>query len=181
MVPASVTKVPFGVTSMLALRSLLWAILLPGVVAGYVPWTFFGLDRTRADPTSAVFLTGAACITAGAALLTACIVEFARTGRGTLSPIDPPRHLVVRGLYRYVRNPMYLSVTLMLLGETLVSRSRSLALYWAVWFGWVNLFVIAYEEPWLRQQFGDSYRAYASRVGRWIPRTAAYEPAETRR
>jgi len=164
---------------LLALRSLLWAILLPGVIAGYVPWTFFGLDRTRAA-WSVVFLSGAVCAGAGAALLAACILEFARSGRGTLSPLDPPRHLVVRGLYRHVRNPMYLSVTLILLGEALLSHSRSLALYWVIWFGFVNLFVIAYEEPRLRQQFGDSYREYAARVGRWMPRTAAYEPPVSR-
>jgi protein-S-isoprenylcysteine O-methyltransferase Ste14 len=155
---------------LLALRSLLWTILLPGVVAGYVPWTFFGLDRVRANWTGPAFLAGALCVTAGAALLAACIVEFARSGRGTLSPVDPPRHLVVRGLYRYVRNPMYLSVTLILLGEVLLTRSSALALYWAVFFASVNLFVMGYEEPWLRRQFGASYSDYAARVGRWIPR-----------
>ena len=97
------------------------------------------------------------------ALLGACVVEFARSGRGTLSPVDPPRHLVVRGLYRYVRNPMYLSVTAILLGEVLLTRSSALAIYWAVWFAVVNLFVIAYEEPWLRGRFGDSYAEYAAK------------------
>jgi protein-S-isoprenylcysteine O-methyltransferase Ste14 len=151
------------------LRSLLWTILLPGVVAGYVPWTFFALNRIGWEWRPG-FLAGALIVAAGVLLLAACVIEFARSGRGTLSPVDPPRHLVVRGLYRYVRNPMYLSVTAILLGEVLLTRSRALAIYWAIWFAVVNVFVMAYEEPWLRGRFGDSYAEYAANVGRWLPR-----------
>ena len=115
-------------------------------------------------------MLGLLCVAVGAALLAACIWEFARRGRGTLSPVDPPKQLVVRGLYRYVRNPMYLSVTLIVLGELVLTRSRGLLLYWAVWFVAVNLFVLAYEEPTLRAQFGDSYERYTREVGRWMPR-----------
>ena len=154
----------------LALRSLLWTILLPGVFAGYVLWRFFGLGRTQFDLTSATQLLGFVCIGAGVALLAACIFEFARSGRGMLSPVDPPRHLVIRGLYRYVRNPMYLCVTMIILGEALVAHSVALAVYWAFWFMCANLFVIAYEEPTLRLRFGESYDEYTQRVGRWIPR-----------
>jgi protein-S-isoprenylcysteine O-methyltransferase Ste14 len=106
----------------------------------------------------------------GALLLGACILEFARSGRGTLSPVDPPRHLVVRGLYRYVRNPMYLSVTAMLFGEMLLTRSAGLAAYWAIWFVCVNVFVMGDEEPALRRQFGASYDEYTRHVGRWTPK-----------
>ena len=123
----------------LALRSLLWTILLPGVVAGYVPWRFFGLGRTPFDLTSPTQLLGLVCIGLGVVLLAACIFEFAWTGRGTLSPADPPPHLVVRGLYRYVRNPMYLSVTMILLGEALVVHSVALTIYWAIWFAAANI------------------------------------------
>src|SRR5881397_299046 len=147
----------------LALRSLLWTILLPGVFAGYVPWRFFGLARTQFDLTSPTQLLGLVCIGLGVTLLAACIFEFARSGRGTLSPLDAPRILVVQGLYKYVRNPMYLSVTMILLGEALVTASRALAIYWACWFVWVNVFVLAYEEPALRRQFGASYDDYARR------------------
>jgi protein-S-isoprenylcysteine O-methyltransferase Ste14 len=154
----------------LALRSLLWTILLPGVFAGYVPWRLFGLGQTQFDLTSPTQLLGLVCIGVGVALLAACIFEFARRGRGTLSPVDAPRHLVVRGLYRYVRNPMYLSVTMIILGEALVAHSVALAVYWAVWFVCANLFVIVYEEPTLRQRFGESYDEYTQRVGRWIPK-----------
>ena len=131
----------------LALRSLLWTILLPGVFAGYVPWRFFGLGRTQFDLTSPTQLLGLVCIGMGVALLAACIFEFARSGRGTLSPVDAPRHLVVRGLYRYVRNPMYLSVTMIILGEAFMVHSVALAGYWAVWFVCANLFVIVYRSP----------------------------------
>jgi protein-S-isoprenylcysteine O-methyltransferase Ste14 len=154
----------------LAVRSLLWAILMPGVVAGYLPWRYFGLRRARVDASDPPQLLGLLFIASGTALLAACIVEFARSGRGTLSPVDPPRHLVVRGLYRYVRNPMYLSVTTIVVGEWLLLRTSALAVYWAAWFAGVNLFVIGYEEPTLRHRFGASYDDYARQVRRWIPR-----------
>jgi protein-S-isoprenylcysteine O-methyltransferase Ste14 len=152
----------------LAVRSLLWAVLLPGVVAGYVPWRFFGVGRKSAAP-GPVQVLGVLCVAVGVALLTVCIVEFARQGRGTLSPADPPRHLVVRGLYKYVRNPMYLSVSVIVVGEAFWAGSRALAAYWAVWFACVHTFVVAYEEPYLRDRFGPSYHAYTRRVRRWIP------------
>ena len=157
-------------SALLVLRSLLWTILLPGFFAGYVPWMYFGLSEASVDWSNPLHLIGGLAIAAGVALLAACIVEFARRGRGTLSPLDPPRHLVVRGLYRYVRNPMYLSVTIIVLGEALLIQSRALAVWWAIWFVFVNLFVIGYEEPTLRRQFGGSYDEYTRRVGRWIPR-----------
>jgi protein-S-isoprenylcysteine O-methyltransferase Ste14 len=154
----------------LALRSLLWTILLPGFFAGYLPWRYFGLREARVDWWNPLHLLGVFSIAAGVALLATCIFEFARSGRGTLSPVDPPRHLVVRGLYRYVRNPMYLSVTTIVFGEVLLTGSRVLAVYWAIWFACTNLFVIGYEEPTLARQFGPSYDEYRRRVGRWIPR-----------
>jgi protein-S-isoprenylcysteine O-methyltransferase Ste14 len=154
----------------LVLRSLLWTIVLPGVVVGYVPWRFFGLAQARLDFRQPLHLLGLACVTLGVLLLAACIFEFARTGRGTLSPLDPPRHLVVRGIYRYVRNPMYLSVTIIMLGEAMVTGSAALMMYWVIWFFWVNVFVMGYEEPTLRRQFGASYDAYTRQVGRWIPK-----------
>jgi protein-S-isoprenylcysteine O-methyltransferase Ste14 len=154
----------------LLLRSLLWTLLLPGFVAGYIPWVFFGLPNARIIPVTPWTVLGFIFIAAGVVLLTACIFEFARSGRGTLSPIDPPRQLVVRGLYHYVRNPMYLSVTCIVLGEALLLRSQALFVYWLSWFLLVNVFVIAYEEPALRRHFGASYDDYARAVGRWVPR-----------
>jgi protein-S-isoprenylcysteine O-methyltransferase Ste14 len=154
----------------LAARSLLWALLLPGLFAGYIPWRYFGLRSVVLDLHRPLHWLGLLGIGVGTVLLALCILEFARSGRGTLSPVDPPRTLVVRGLYRYVRNPMYLSVTLIVLGEVLLTRSRGLFAYWVVWFATVNLLVRGYEEPALRQQFGSAYERYAAAVGRWLPR-----------
>ena len=165
----------------LAARSLLWTFLLPGLFAGYVPWRYFGVGRVHVSVSDPAQVVGLLLIGAGTVLLGACILEFARSGRGTLSPVDPPRHLVVRGLYRYVRNPMYLSVTAIVLGEVLLSRSTALGVYWAIWFACVNLFVIGYEEPTLRQQFGASYDEYVKRVGRWIPTVRRTPTTETQR
>jgi protein-S-isoprenylcysteine O-methyltransferase Ste14 len=157
-------------TISLALRSLLWTFLLPGIFAGYVPLRFFGLARVQVSFQNPLHLVGLLTLGLGAALLLTCIWEFARSGRGTLSPVDPPRELVVRGLYRYVRNPMYLSVTMIVFGELLLTGSRGLLLYWVIWFVGVNLFVMGYEEPTLRRRFGESYERYAREVRRWLPK-----------
>jgi protein-S-isoprenylcysteine O-methyltransferase Ste14 len=162
------------ITIWLAVRSVFWAALLPGLFAGYVPWRFFGLARAQLSLHNPVHILGLLVIGLGAALLGTCIWEFARSGRGTLAPVDPPRELVVRGLYRYVRNPMYLSVTVIVLGELLLTGSRPLLVYWAVWFVAVNLFVVGYEEPTLRRRFGESYERYTRAVGRWLPSRAGY-------
>ena len=156
----------------LTARSLLWVVLLPGVVAGFIPWRYFHF-RFNAARFDVLTIAGLVCMTAGIALLAACVWEFARSGRGTLSPVDPPRHLVVHGLYRYVRNPMYLAVTAIVLGEAMIARSRDLVVYWAVFFLVANIFVIGYEEPNLRRRFGASYDEYTRSVRRWIPRLSA--------
>jgi protein-S-isoprenylcysteine O-methyltransferase Ste14 len=122
------------------------------------------------DSSSPRHWLGLAGIGIGVELLGACIWEFAHRGRGTLAPVDPPRELVVEGLYLYVRNPMYLSVTVIVLGEALLTGSRALLAYWAVWFVAANLFVIGYEEPTLRRRFGPGYERYRAAVGRWLPR-----------
>jgi protein-S-isoprenylcysteine O-methyltransferase Ste14 len=162
----------------LACRSLFWTFAFPGTFAFYVPWRFFGFRVTASDVARPAGAAGLASIAIGAALLATCIIEFARTGRGTLSPVDPPRVLVVRGLYRYVRNPMYLSVSLIVLGEALSIRSRALAWYWLVFFACANLYVMGFEEPILRHQFGASYESYRRNVGRWIPRLRAWSAGD---
>ena len=155
----------------LALRSLLWTLLLPGMVAGYVPWRWYGVGQVQARWNAPGFYLGLLVLGLGAALLLACIWEFARRGRGTLSPVDPPTELVAQGLYRYVRNPMYLSVATILLGELLLAPSRAFLRYAATVFALFNLAVIFYEEPSLRRRFGDSYERYRYAVPRWIPRS----------
>jgi protein-S-isoprenylcysteine O-methyltransferase Ste14 len=151
-------------------RCLFWAAVLPGTVAGWVPWRFFGLGRVTLDPGRPNVVAGLAVAAAGVALLAACVWEFAREGRGTPAPVDPPQVLVARGLYRYVRNPMYLSVSAILLGEALAAASAPLLGYWAAFFALVNGFVMGYEEPALRRKFGVSYERYTRQAGRWLPR-----------
>jgi protein-S-isoprenylcysteine O-methyltransferase Ste14 len=105
----------------------------------------------------------------GIAIYLWCAWDFTFTGRGTPAPIDPPKELVVRGLYRYTRNPMYVGVLSILLGEALIFGSKRLFEYTAVVFGFFYLFVLLYEEPILRQKFGESYQAYCRAVPRWLP------------
>jgi protein-S-isoprenylcysteine O-methyltransferase Ste14 len=153
----------------LALRSILWTLAFPGFFAGYLPWRYFGVREVDFDWRDPLHVVAGALIAVGASLLLACIFEFARSGRGTLSPVDPPKELVVQGLYRYVRNPMYLSVLTIVAGEILLTRSIELLVYWVIFFIAANLFVMGYEEPTLRRQFGESYERYTREVGRWIP------------
>lgn len=157
----------------LAIRSVFWALAMPGVVAGYLPWRFFGLRRLALDPFRPGLAAGLLLAAAGAVLLGACVWQFAREGKGTLIPVDAPKTLVVRGLYRHVRNPMYLSVSVILLGEALAARSGAILIYWAAYFTFVNVFIIGYEEPALRARFGPPYERYTREVGRWLPRLRA--------
>jgi protein-S-isoprenylcysteine O-methyltransferase Ste14 len=155
----------------LALRSLLFALLLPGSVTLLIPYFVLTDAGVTSVPRWTVLQFAAVLvIAAGFAILVRCILDFARLGKGTLAPVDPPKALVVGGLYRYVRNPMYVGVTAVLVGEVALFESRALLWYTACWFLIVNLFVILYEEPVLRAKFGESYEQYRRSVGRWIPR-----------
>ena len=97
-----------------------------------------------------------------------CIVNFAIKGRGTLSPADPTKRLVINGLYKYSRNPMYIGVILILVGESIFSRSQSLWIYSLIIFIAFNVFIVGFEEPRLRSDFGEEYRAYCKKVRRWM-------------
>jgi len=105
----------------------------------------------------------------GAAIYYWCAWDFATAGQGTPAPIDPPKHLVVKGLYRFVRNPMYAGVLLLLAGESLAFQSLRILTYAAIVFVVANLFVIFYEEPALKRKFGAEYEEYLRSVTRWIP------------
>ncbi len=154
----------------LAVRSLAWTVIIPGLVTIYIPWTFFGLRRAATFHADPVYVAGLLVALVGAAVMIRCIWEFFAAGRGTLSPLDPPTRLVSRGAYRYVRNPMYAGVLLMLIGEGVLTRSVAMLEYTLGWFVWINLVVLFYEEPALRRTFGASYASYASAVPRWLPR-----------
>jgi protein-S-isoprenylcysteine O-methyltransferase Ste14 len=154
----------------LTLRSLFFAIVVPGTVAVLIPYLIVSRGGgSAAGPWTPLHLLSLVPMVVGAAILVRCVWDFAVKGGGTLAPIDPPKQLVVQGLYRYVRNPMYLGVLLLLLGQTAFFRSIALLQYTVAWFIVVNLFVVLYEEPSLRRRFGDSYERYFRSVHRWVP------------
>jgi protein-S-isoprenylcysteine O-methyltransferase Ste14 len=157
---------------MLALRSIFFTVLLPGTVVVWIPRMLLARDSARAGPGPWRWV-GIPLMAAGAAVILTCIVDFARRGRGTLAPVDPPRKLVTAGLYRYVRNPMYVGVVTTLAGEALFFGSRSLAIYAAAAWLVFHVWVLVYEEPHLESAFGEEYAHYRAAVPRWIPRTRA--------
>lgn len=141
----------------------------PGILLVLVPWwgTRFHL---REDEPRWQVLGCAALIVAGLILLLESIWRFIVVGGGTLMPAVPPEHLVVSGLYRYVRNPMYVGVFTVIAGEALLLRSRSVALELAVVLAGMELFVRFYEERWLARTYPEGYEAYRKNVRRWLPR-----------
>ncbi len=155
---------------MLLFRAVFWAFVLPGTVTILVPYLIMSrwwpIELSNWRLWQAI---GLVPVLIGASILLHCIWSFAVVGRGTLSSLDPPRQLVVRGLYRYVRNPMYVGVVTALLGQAWLFGSLAMLCYAVTWFLVFNLFVIFYEEPALRRQFGESYEPYCRRVRRWLP------------
>ncbi|HEY3028137.1 MAG TPA: isoprenylcysteine carboxylmethyltransferase family protein [Pyrinomonadaceae bacterium] len=160
---------------MLLLRSIFFTFLLPGTVAVLIPYWLIS-SRSHGSSYPRLRYVGIPLIVIGAAGLLWCIWDFFSAGRGTLAPIDPPKHLVVGGLYRYVRNPMYVSVVTILLGEGIFFMSAPVLIEAVVFVVLANLFVACYEEPVLRRQFGESYDKYSQKVGRWIPRYRSSAP-----
>lgn len=157
------------------LGSLVFFVVAPGTILGLVPWwitswqmkpAFLGTESTR--------VAGVAMIILGLVPLLSSFLRFAWDGLGTPAPIAPPKHLVVTGFYRHVRNPIYVALVMVLLGEALFFADGRVA-EWAVAF-WLFVFaaVLIYEEPTLRQLFGEEYRTYCENVPRWIPRLTAY-------
>lgn len=151
---------------MIIVRSLFAIVVLPGTAAVFLPSLLLRDAQFAGGPA----WLGLLPLASGLALFAWCVTVFALRGRGTLAPWDPPRRVVSAGPYGLVRNPMYLGVGLVVLGESILSASWSLLAYVVVlalvWHG----FVTVYEEPTLERAFGDEYRAYKSRVPRWIPR-----------
>jgi len=145
-------------------------ILFPGTVVGYIPFRFLVPSSIPGPGVwSASQYVAASVIGVGLAILLRCVWEFAHYGRGTLAPFDEPRKLVVQGLYRYVRNPMYVGVLLILLGESWFFWSRQLLVYTVLFFVAATILVMAYEELRLRSKFGIEYEQYCRKVGRWVP------------
>jgi len=153
---------------LLALRSVLFVLLLPGTVAGYVPfWIISATHHFNPIDLSVSSVVAATLILAGVVALGRCVWDFFASGHGTLAPIDPPRYLVVQGLYRFTRNPMYNGVLAILFGEAWIFESSALLKYALLVFILFHLFVRFHEEPSLESRFGESYRRYRKAVPRW--------------
>jgi protein-S-isoprenylcysteine O-methyltransferase Ste14 len=152
---------------LLLLKNILFTVVVPGTVAVYVPLL---VARDRSPASGLLFACALFVLSLGATIYAWCVWDFAAFGRGTPAPIDAPKQLVYRGLYRYTRNPMYVGVLTVILGWALMFRAPALIIYALVTGGWFHLFVVFYEEPHLRRQFGSGYDEYCARAGRWLPR-----------
>jgi protein-S-isoprenylcysteine O-methyltransferase Ste14 len=165
----------------LLLRHLLAVAMLPAMVAGLIPYWLarrngISLHVGDALPAIALQALGLVLLGIGVVLFVASLRRFAVDGRGTLAPWDPPRHLVVRGPYRYVRNPMITGVAFVLAGEALLLQSRPHA-EWALLFLAINaIYIPLVEEPLLAQRHGEAYRRYCAHVPRLLPRLRPWTP-----
>jgi protein-S-isoprenylcysteine O-methyltransferase Ste14 len=152
------------------LRAAAFIVVVPGAIAGWLPWWIAGAPPLPPAPWPSPRTTGVAIAALGWGVLLWCARDFARRGRGTPAPYDPPRALVTSGLYRYVRNPMYVGVLTAILGQAWWYRSTGVLAYAAVIALMFHLRVVLYEEPRLARDFGADFDAYRARVPRWLPR-----------
>ncbi|MGZ4790075.1 MAG: methyltransferase family protein [Terriglobales bacterium] len=158
-------------------RTALFALLFMGTFGVYLPRYLGLLHRTAALDAR---LLGVVPLLFGGYIALRCAFDFAWRGRGTPAPFDPPVHLVISGLYRYVRNPMYSGMALFMIGEWLIwgTEPKLALVYLAVYSVGVLLFVLAYEEPGLQKKFGDEYSVYRRNVPRFVPRLTPWTPPQ---
>ncbi|HET8951492.1 MAG TPA: DUF1810 family protein [Solirubrobacteraceae bacterium] len=167
-------------TTKAAAGSLVFLVLVPGVVAGLVPWWLTGWQVQGSFAWPPVRVGGAVLAAAGVVVLLHAFVSFVVEGLGTPAPVAPTDRLVVGGLYRYVRNPMYVAVAAIIVGQALILGQPILIVYAAVFAVTVASFVHWYEEPTLRRQFGEQYETYRRAVPRWWPRREPWEAPPAR-
>jgi protein-S-isoprenylcysteine O-methyltransferase Ste14/ADP-ribose pyrophosphatase YjhB (NUDIX family) len=161
------------------LRTLAFGALAPALVLVLIPALILSYTGTEGEG-GVLRLVGLVPLMFGIAILAWCFAGFIVAGEGTPAPYDPPHQLVTGSLYGWMRNPMYVAVTTILLGEAMFYGSVALLAWTVVAWLLMNLFVIAYEEPTLRRRFGPAYEAYLEHVPRWIPsrpRSVAAPPA----
>jgi protein-S-isoprenylcysteine O-methyltransferase Ste14 len=151
--------------------SAVFFFVAPVVVAGVIPWW---ITRWRTEPSfldaPVIRVVGATLVVFGLVVVADSFARFALEGIGTPAPPFPTRHLVVTGFYRRARNPMYVAVVAIILGQALLFASLGLLVYGAVTWLCTHVFVVGYEEPTLRNQFGREYEIYRANVPRWLPR-----------
>jgi protein-S-isoprenylcysteine O-methyltransferase Ste14 len=155
---------------MVALKTLIFTIVMPGTVAGIIPWLLLQGSGGHAPLIPSVWMVGLLPLLLGVGLYLWCAGAFTFIGKGTPAPIDAPTVLVVRGPYRWVRNPMYVAVLSVLIGEAILFRAFLLVGYAILFWAVVHSFVVLVEEPSLLGQFGVDYETYRRTVPRWIPR-----------
>ena len=163
------------------LGSLVFFAIGPGTFAGLIPWTISGWRFE--EPLlgwAGGRVVGGTLVLAGVVVLAESFLRFAIVGRGTPAPPLPTQTLVVSGLYRHVRNPMYLGVVSVILGQAALFGSGSVAWYGAVVWTAFHAFVRLYEEPTLRARYGSEYESYCVAVPRWLPRAQAWRGTEGR-
>jgi len=148
--------------------SLVFLVLAPGTMGGLIPWALTGWESTH--PHALLQAAGVVLGLAGLAVLLHAFVRFVLEGRGTPAPPAPTATLVVGGIYRHVRNPMYVAVSAVILGQALLLGQVVLVVYAAAFVALTAAFVKLYEEPTLERTYGDSYRRYRENVPGWIPR-----------
>ena len=155
--------------------SAVFLVIAPGFVAGLVPrWISPCSLQAAFSELQPLRFAGGILITLGTAGLLDSFLRFAMQGLGTPAPVFPTRHLVVTGLYRYVRNPMYVAVVSAIIGQGLIFGNVTLLEYGAVVWLLFHLFVLVYEEPTLKASFGPEYQVFCAEVPRWIPRLTAW-------
>lgn len=162
------------------LGSIVFLFVAPGIVAGVIPWA---ISNWRIGPPllglEPLRWLGIPVLLLGAVLLVETFARFALQGLGTPAPIAPTRMLVVTGSYRFVRNPMYVAVVSLILGQGLVFGNLAVLGYGLVVWLTVHLFVLAYEEPTLSQSYGAQYDRYRRNVRRWVPRLTPWRDQAT--
>jgi protein-S-isoprenylcysteine O-methyltransferase Ste14 len=171
---AQLQRVPLSGRTAPLLGSFVFFWIAPATVAGWVPWWLTGWSKQSPPFAAAAAWAGWLLVALGTVVVVESFVRFAIKGLGTPAPVAPTRQLVVSGLYRHVRNPMYVGVTSAIVGQALIL-GRSLLLQYAacVWLAF-HLFVLLYEEPTLQRTYGMSYQTYKANVRRWWPRLAPW-------
>src|SRR5215211_551380 len=150
---------------LLVVRNVVFTVFVPGTVAVVVPLLIGSASGSTTEPNSYL---GWLVIAGGVALYAWCLWNFVTVGRGTPGPWDPTERVIAAGPYLWVRNPMYIAVLAVILGEAWLLMSLALVVYAIVVAAVVHTFVVVYEEPTLTEQFGESYTDYRSKVSRWI-------------
>jgi protein-S-isoprenylcysteine O-methyltransferase Ste14 len=156
---------------MIAIKTLLWSIFVPGTITVLVPYLLLSsqFEAFRINISAFRYL-GLIPILFGVMIYTWCAWYFTFIGKGTPAPFDPPQELVIKGPYQYIRNPMYVFVALTLIGEAIYFEAMIIVLFAVLAVTFFHLWVVLYEEPSLKRRFGWAYDRYCESVSRWLPR-----------